>query len=229
MTADACSRDGSSARELDYLYNEIDKLYHVYAHGCGVSDCAYWMLYDLEVAGGELPLAELTGSWSYSKQTINSALKTLAERGLVELSFVPGSRKSKRARLTEAGQVFSRRHILPAIRAEERAFSFLSPAEQDELIRLVRRYTEALDAQLTAVEAADAGPSPDAEAAGAGPGSDEEPPVGSGRAGGAGPDCPVDPGRAVPVPERADGAVPTPDRDRPAHSPYPVDQKEDCA
>lgn len=205
MTADACSRDGSSARELDYLYNEIDKLYHAYAHGCGVSDCAYWMLYDLEVAGGELPLAELTGSWSYSKQTINSALKTLAERGLVELSFVPGSRKSKRARLTEAGQVFSRRHILPAIRAEERAFSFLSPAEQDELIRLVRRYTEALDAQLTAVEPADAGP-----------GSDAEPPVSSGRAGGAGPNCPVDPGRA-------DGAVPTPDRDRPAHSPYPVD------
>lgn len=218
MTADACSRDGRSARELDYLYNEIDKLYHVYAHGCGVSDCAYWMLYDLEVAGGELPLAELTGSWSYSKQTINSALKTLAERGLVELSFVPGSRKSKRARLTEAGQVFSRRHILPAIRAEERAFSFLSPAEQDELIRLVRRYTEALDAQLTAVETADAGP-----------GSDAEPPVGSGRAGGAGPDCPVDPGRAVPAPERADGAVPAPDRDRPVHSPYPVDQKEDCA
>lgn len=211
MTADACSRDGSSARELDYLYNEIDKLYHVYAHGCGVSDCAYWMLYDLEVAGGELPLAELTGSWSYSKQTINSALKTLAERGLVELSFVPGSRKSKRARLTEAGQVFSRRHILPAIRAEERAFSFLSPAEQDELIRLVRRYTEALDAQLTAVEAADAGP-----------GSDAEPPVGSGRAGGAGPDCPA-------APERVDDPDPAPDRGRPTHSPYPVDQKEDCA
>lgn len=218
MTADACSRDGSSARELDYLYNEIDKLYHVYAHGCGVSDCAYWMLYDLEVAGGELPLAELTGSWSYSKQTINSALKTLAERGLVELSFVPGSRKSKRARLTEAGQVFSRRHILPAIRAEERAFSFLSPAEQDELIRLVRRYTEALDAQLTAVETADAGP-----------GSDAEPPVGSGRAGGAGPDCPAAPGRAVPDRARANGPDSTPDRDRPAHSPYPVDQKEDCA
>ena len=41
----------------------------------------------------------------------------------------------------------------------------------------------------------------------------------SGRDPGAGPDCPVDPGRAVPAP----------DRDRPTHSPYPVDQKEDCA
>lgn len=143
---------GASARELDYLYNEIDKLYHVYARGCGVSDCAYWMLYDLEVAGGALPLSELTASWSYSKQTINSALKTLRERGLVEMSYLEGSRKSKRAELTENGRVFSRRHILPAIRAEERAFSFLSPREQDHLIRLVRRYAEALDAQLAAVE-----------------------------------------------------------------------------
>ena len=25
--------------ELDYLYNEIDKLYHAYARGCGLSDC----------------------------------------------------------------------------------------------------------------------------------------------------------------------------------------------
>lgn len=150
------SPDGAaSARELDYLYNEIDKLYHAYAHGCGVSDCAYWMLYDLEVAGGTLPLTQLTTSWSYSKQTINSALKVLGERGLVELSYVEGSRKSKQATLTEDGRTFSRRHILPAIRAEERAFSYLSADEQQDLIRLVRRYTDALDAQLAAVDTAE--------------------------------------------------------------------------
>lgn len=68
---------------LDLLYNEVDKLYHAYARGCGLSDCAYWMLYDIERAGGELPLARLTESWSYSKQTINSALKVLQERGLM--------------------------------------------------------------------------------------------------------------------------------------------------
>ena len=143
-----------SARELDYLYNEIEKLYHVYARGCGVSDCAYWMLYDLEVAGGALPLSDLTASWSYSKQTINSALKTLRERGLVELSYLEGSRKSKRAALTDDGRAFSARHIVPAIRAEERAFSHLGRDEQEELVRLVRRYADALDAQLAAVERA---------------------------------------------------------------------------
>ena len=144
-----------SPEELDYLYNEIDKLYHTFAHGCGISDCAYWMLYALELAGGELPVSTLTTTWSYSKQTVNSALKTLRDRGLVELSFMEGSRKSKRAALTDDGRVFSSRHIVPAIRAEDRAFSYLSAAEQEELVRLVRRYVDALDAQLAAVETGD--------------------------------------------------------------------------
>ncbi|WP_308615462.1 MarR family transcriptional regulator [uncultured Enorma sp.] len=136
--------------ELDLLYNEIDKLYHAYARGCGLSDCAYWMLYDLVLAGGELPLTRLTASWSYSKQTINSALKSLQARGYVELSFVEGSRKSKLAQLTSAGRAFSEEHIEPAILAEQRAFETLDLEEQRMLVRLVRRYADALEAQITA-------------------------------------------------------------------------------
>lgn len=136
--------------ELDLLYNEIDKLYHAYARGCGLSDCAYWMLYDLVLAGGELPLMRLTASWSYSKQTINSALKSLQARGYVELSFVEGSRKSKLAQLTSAGRAFSEEHIEPAILAERRAFETLDLEEQRVLVRLVRRYADALEAQITA-------------------------------------------------------------------------------
>lgn len=139
--------------ELDYLYNEIDKLYHAYARGCGLSDCAYWMLYDLECADGSLPLAQLTTSWSYSKQTINSAIKTLEQQGLVELTFMEGSRRNKTASLTAAGRAFSLDYIVPAIKAEEAAFGELDPAEQRELIRLVRRYVDALDAQITAARA----------------------------------------------------------------------------
>lgn len=141
----------STALKLDLLYHEVDRLYHVYARGCGLSDCAYWMLYDLEVAGGALPLRNLTESWSYSKQTINSALKVLQTRGLVALDFEAGSRKSKVASLTDEGRAFSGRHIVPAIRAEDRAFATLAPAERAELIRLVGHYVDALDAGMAAV------------------------------------------------------------------------------
>lgn len=136
--------------ELDYLYNEIDKLYHTFAHGCGISDCAYWMLYGLELGGGSLPVSTLTKTWSYSKQTINSALKALEGRGLVSLTYMEGSRKNKRAELTEAGRAFSEARIVPAIDAEHRAFATLTPEERVELVRLVRRYVDALDAEIGA-------------------------------------------------------------------------------
>ena len=137
-----------SPEELDYLYNEIDKLYHTFAHGCGISDCAYWMLYALEHAGGELPVGTLTTTWSYSKQTVNSALKTLEARGLVTLDYMEGSRKNKVAALTDAGRVFSEARIVPAIDAEHRAFATLAPEERRELVRLVRHYVDALDAEI---------------------------------------------------------------------------------
>lgn len=149
MEQDATDGLGSSPIELDLLYNEIDKLYHAYARGCGLSDCAYWMLYDLVLAGGELPLARFTTSWSYSKQTVNSALKSLQANGLVELAFMEGSRKSKLARLTEAGRALSQERIEPAIEAERRAFETLDADERRTFIHLVKRYAVALEEQIS--------------------------------------------------------------------------------
>ena len=34
--------------ELEYLYNAADRLYVDFARSCGISNCAYWMLYELE-------------------------------------------------------------------------------------------------------------------------------------------------------------------------------------
>ncbi|WP_204214359.1 hypothetical protein [Collinsella sp. An2] len=146
---DAAQTD-AGPRELDYLYSEIERLYHVFAHGCGVSDCAYWMLYDLQVGGGSLPVTTLTTSWAYSKQTINSALKTLEARGLVTLDFVEGSRKSKVATFTDAGRLFAQERIIPAVEAEDRAFATLSIQERKTLVRLVKRYVDALDVEIGA-------------------------------------------------------------------------------
>ena len=66
-----------NAAELDRIYNEIDKLYHQFAKACSLSDCAYWMLYALVQNQGTMPLRDLSDLWSCSKQTVNSALKSL--------------------------------------------------------------------------------------------------------------------------------------------------------
>lgn len=136
--------------DLDYLYNMIDKLYHEYARGCGLSDCAYWMLYDLESAGGAMPQRELAEQWCYSKQTISSALKSLESKGFVTLDYEEGSRRSKVVALTDAGRAFSHRRIVPAMEAEKRAFLTLAASERFELLRLVRRYASALEQEIRA-------------------------------------------------------------------------------
>lgn len=140
--------DITSAREMDVLYRESDKLYYELARNCGLSETAYWILYAIEVSGGSITQREIASNFSYSKQTVNSALKTLEARGLVELDYVEGSRKSKLVSLTPDGRAFSDERIRPAIAAEDRAFLSLAPGERLELLRLASAYTEAIDREL---------------------------------------------------------------------------------
>lgn len=138
----------ASSLEWDRLDKQMDKLHHEVARGCGVSDRAYWILSAIEESGGTAPLQELYTRWSYARQTVSSAVSSLVERGLVELSYAEGSRKRKVASLTPVGREFSARHILPAMLAEERAFRTLTPEERCELLRLLRAYSDAIHVEL---------------------------------------------------------------------------------
>ena len=63
--------------DFDRLLNGLDHIYSEFSRACGLSDCAYWMLVDTSAAGGSVAVSRLTSEWFYSKQTINSAIKTL--------------------------------------------------------------------------------------------------------------------------------------------------------
>ena len=139
----------TSARVIDVLYRESDKLYYELARDCGLSETAYWIIYALEVSGGSVTQRQIASDFSYSKQTVNSALKTLEARGLVELAPDEGDRRAKLVSLTAAGRAFAEERVRPAIAAEDRAFTSLAPAERAELVRLVRAYASAIDAEVT--------------------------------------------------------------------------------
>ena len=97
-------REPTSARQLDALYQKTDKVYYELARGCGLSETAYWILYAVEVSGGAISQARIADEFSYSRQTVNSALKTLEARGLVELTSLVGDRRSKAVSLTPEGR-----------------------------------------------------------------------------------------------------------------------------
>ncbi|MGO5361121.1 MULTISPECIES: MarR family winged helix-turn-helix transcriptional regulator [unclassified Collinsella] len=130
--------------DFDRLLNRLDHIYSEFSRACGLSDCAYWMLVDTSTAGGSIAVSRLTSEWFYSKQTINSAIKTLAARGFATLEFAEGSRKNKVVRLTEAGMRFAEQYALPAQEAEQQAFEVLEPWEQREIMRLIEKFSHAL-------------------------------------------------------------------------------------
>ena len=132
------------SRRMDCLYNETDRLYNGFARSCGLSECAYWVMYEIEVSSGSASLRGMAEAFSLSKQTLSSAVKSLEAKGLIELSFEEGSRKNKVASCTE--------RIVPAIEAESRAFGSLEPEERKRLVALVSMYARAIRRELDALK-----------------------------------------------------------------------------
>ena len=130
--------------DFDRMLNGLDRIYSEFARTCGLLDCAYWMLVDTSTAGGSIAVSRLTSEWFYSKQTINSAIKTLTARGFATLEFAEGSRKNKVVSLTEEGRRFAKRYAMPAQGAEQRAFDALEPWEQREIMRLIGKFSQVL-------------------------------------------------------------------------------------
>lgn len=152
-TANTTPEAAPTARDIDVIYQETDRLYYELARGCGLSDSAYWILYDVLVAGGRTPQRGIGETHSFSRQTVNSSVKALEARGLVRLAFEEGSRKHKDVVLTEAGQAFCQEMMVPAMEAEQRAFASLPEDDRRAFVRLVRAYADAVDAELARLRA----------------------------------------------------------------------------
>ena len=117
-------------RRINCLTSEMDALYHQASVKMGISDSVSIILYNLYDAGGACLLQQICKASGISKQTINSALKHLSMRGLVDLVYAEGSRKNKVAQLTKEGSRFSERFIAPALDAEVKALSTLTATER---------------------------------------------------------------------------------------------------
>ena len=63
-------------------YKEQDDLYRAVARQCGLSDCAFWVLYALREAGRPMTQSDVCAAVYQPKQTVHSALKKLLEEGV---------------------------------------------------------------------------------------------------------------------------------------------------
>ena len=134
--------------EFNKLYQELDEIYHIYAKEHGLSDSVLWILYSLAESDVSLTQKDLCDLWHWTAQTVNSALKRLEGQGVIRLVPVSGSHKSKNIVLTDKGNDYIKRLIVPIYEAESRAFQSMSPEERSMLLTLTSKYVDLLKEEI---------------------------------------------------------------------------------
>lgn len=133
-------------RRINYLTNETDAIYHRSSLRFGITDSVSVVLYTLYDHGGSCLLSEVYKSSGVSKQTINSALRSMERDELIYLEAATG--RTKRITLTAKGHELTERTAARLVEAEVRAFDGWSEEKIASYIAMMEEYTEALRRQI---------------------------------------------------------------------------------
>ena len=129
-------------KEFNRLFKECNHIYHDIALKLGLSDSGFDILYTLCEIGDGCLQKDICDATMLSKQTIHSSVQKLAKDGY--LSLQPGKGRDLHIHLTSAGKALMEEKITPAIQTENIAFTDMSKDEQEEFLRLNRKYIDSL-------------------------------------------------------------------------------------
>lgn len=132
---------------LNYLTSEMDALYHHASVKLGISDSVSIVLYTILDMGENCLLSDIYKKSGISKQTVNSAVRSLEADGILYLEQHTG--RSKKIVLTETGRHFAQQTVAKLVDAEIRAFDTWSEEEINTYVALMEKYTECLRRQIT--------------------------------------------------------------------------------
>lgn len=129
-------------KEFDSLYKIIDDIYHDIALSMHLTDSAFIILYCLLELGDGCSQKDICKLYSISKQTINSSVKSLEDKGF--LIRKAGLGRDIHLYFTEFGKKFANEHIGPVIDMENETFACMKPSECEQLLSLTRKYVQIL-------------------------------------------------------------------------------------
>lgn len=131
-------KEGNELKEFNMLNKEVDELYHRIALETGLSDSAFFILYSIAEFGDGCLQKDIADHYFISRKTINSSIKNLEARGIIELR--KGKRRDMHLYLTEAGHALVKEKILPVFELENSVFQEFSKEECQQLIQLTKKY-----------------------------------------------------------------------------------------
>lgn len=120
---------------------QFNGLYRAITDSFALPDCAMWVLYFLVAEGKPLSQQELAELMMFPKQTINSAVKSLQKKGMVELSAIPGSRNRKQVMLTPEGEHLAQQTVARLRAAELLAVSRFGVERMLQYLKMQQEFT----------------------------------------------------------------------------------------
>ena len=130
-------------QELNQSFKKMDNIYYELAKNSGLSDTAFWIIYTIKNEKEAYQQKDLCIMWSYSKQTINSALKKLEEQDIIKLVTVPNNKKDKKIILTEYGEKIAKKFIEPVNVIERMSLNKIK--EKRQFVHLFKEYIEEMN------------------------------------------------------------------------------------
>ena len=134
---DYLTLNGETEKQFDALYRDA-------ARAFGLSDCSMWILYYLYLSEEPLTQQDLIEKMLFPKQTINSAVKSIAKNGLVVLEMIPETRNKKKIILTGEGRTLINCSVKRLRDAEEKAVEEIGDSKMQEFTKLYAEFYEAL-------------------------------------------------------------------------------------
>ena len=134
--------------EINAQEKRFGALYRQAAVTFGLPECAMWVLYFLISADEPLTQQELTERMMFPKQTINSAVSSLSQKGYLELRTIPEMRSRKQIVLTPDGEDLARSTVRKMRMAEERAVKTMGQEKMEQYIALHDEFLEQICTEL---------------------------------------------------------------------------------
>ena len=134
---------------LDYLTavstneKKFNKLYQTASVKYGLPEGSLWILYFLIFSDEDVTQLDIAERMMLPKQTINSATAALAEKELVTLEKIEGSKK-KRILLTPEGKSFTEKTVRHILNAECRAVEQMGNEKIRQYIELYSGFYECM-------------------------------------------------------------------------------------
>ena len=137
-------------KRYNYLFGEIEAVYHEISLQMGLSDSVSRILYAICDEGDRCPLSLICRRTGLSKQTVNSALRRLEEEGAIRLEAVNG--RAKKVCLTGAGRTLADRTARRIMEMENQILAGWAPREMEQYLELTERFLHSLQSRAAAFQ-----------------------------------------------------------------------------